>query len=270
MGLFETKRHRIRRETFEAGFRDEWRTMCRARFSWWNRLDSERRDRLELLALDLVATKKWEAARGFALTDEMMVVIAVQAALLILELPADSFRNVQAIIVHPTTVVMTGEHSQVDGVVSDEPVPILGEANFNGPVLVAWDQVDSESRHVGHGHNVVFHEFAHKLDMLDGTTDGTPPLATAEQFEHWVEVCTRTYHQVEAGHGGHSLPSYAGVNPAEFFAVATESFFSGPHRLKREHPELYGVLQDFYRQDPLHWSAPIADDHDTASEQEVT
>jgi Mlc titration factor MtfA (ptsG expression regulator) len=255
MRLFETRRQRVRREIFEAGFREEWRKMCEARFRWWNRLDGNRRERLELLALELIATKKWEAARDFALTQEMMVVISVQAALLVLELPADSYRNVQAIIVHPTTLMLQGEHSQVDGVVSDDPLPILGEANFNGPVLVAWDEVDSDSRHPRRGHNVVFHEFAHALDMLDGTTDGTPPLATREQFERWVEVCTHTYEQAVSGHGGHSLDNYAGVNPAEFFAVATESFFSDPQTLKHEHSELYAVLEDFYRQDPLHWTA---------------
>jgi Mlc titration factor MtfA (ptsG expression regulator) len=100
---------------------------------------------------------------------------------------------------------------------------------------------------------VVFHEFAHKLDMLDGTVDGTPPLATTEDLQRWVRVCTAAYEEVVQGRGGRSLRSYAGVNPAEFFAVATEAFFDDPHLLCREHPELYAVLGDFYRQDPAGW-----------------
>jgi Mlc titration factor MtfA (ptsG expression regulator) len=96
----------------------------------------------------------------------------------------------------------------------------------------------------------VFHEFAHKLDMLDGTVDGTPPLATREQLTRWVEVCTRVYEQVVVGEAGRTLRSYAGVNPGEFFAVATETFFDDPLGLRAEHPDLYGVLADFYRQDP--------------------
>ncbi len=249
--LFETRKHRHRRELLEAGFTDEWRAVCERRFRWWPSLSDDERSRLESIALGLVVDKDWEAARDFTVTDEMTVVIAAQAALLVIGLPIDDpYHDVHAIVVHPTTLVLTGEHSQVEGLVSDDPMEILGQAEYHGPVLVAWDQVLDDARHPGTGHNVVFHEFAHQLDMLDGTTDGTPPLATQEQFDRWVEVCTRVYEQVAAGAGGHALSSYAGVNPAEFFAVATETFFDDPHGLRAEHPDLYGCLADFYRQDP--------------------
>jgi Mlc titration factor MtfA (ptsG expression regulator) len=249
--LFETRRHRHRRELYESGFTDEWRSTCERRFRWWPALSEEERARLESVALGLVAGKDWEAARDFTVTDEMTVVIAAQAALLVIGLPIeDPYRDVHAIVVHPTTLVVTGEHSQVSGLVSDDPMPILGRAEYHGPVLVAWDQVLDDARHPGTGHNVVLHEFAHQLDMLDGTTDGTPPLATQEQFDRWVEVCTRVYEQVVEGRAGRSLSSYAGVNPAEFFAVATEVFFDDPRSLRSEHADLYGCLADFYRQDP--------------------
>lgn len=248
--LFETRRHRMRRERYEAGFRPEWRALLATRLHHWSQLSPTERDRLEMLALSLIAEKSWEPASGFELTDEIMVMIASQAALIILGLPDDSYRGVQAIIVHPTTMVLKGPHSQTAGIVSDDPMPILGQAVFNGPVIIAWDTVLHEARHPGQGHNVVFHEFAHKLDMLDGTVDGTPPLATPEQLARWIEVCTRVYEQVAVGEGGATLRSYAGVNPGEFFAVATEVFFDAPIALRDEHPDLYGVLQDFYRQDP--------------------
>jgi Mlc titration factor MtfA (ptsG expression regulator) len=243
----------MRRERYDAGFLQEWRELCGHRFRWWAPLDPDDRSRLEGLALAMVADTSWEAANGFELTDEMMVTIAVQAALLVLELPADAYRGVQAIVVHPSTLVLDGEHSLVPGVVSDGPMAILGQASYNGPVLIAWDQALDDARHPGRGHNVVFHEFAHKLDMLDGTVDGTPPLATSEDLQRWVRVCTAAYEEVVQGRGGHSLRSYAGVNPAEFFAVATESFFDDPLVLRREHPELYAVLGDYYRQDPAGW-----------------
>lgn len=249
----ETRRHRMRRERYEAGFLPQWRDLCDRRFRWWGALDPVERRHLEDLALALVADKSWEAANGFELSDEMMVTIAVQAALLALELPGDAYRGVQAIVVHPSTLVLDGEHSQVPGVVSDGPMAILGQASYNGPVLIAWDQALDDARHPGRGHNVVFHEFAHKLDMLDGTVDGTPPMATAEDLQRWVQVCTAAYEEVVEGRGGRSLRSYAGVNPAEFFAVATEAFFDDPHVLRHEHPELYAVLGAYYRQDPARW-----------------
>jgi Mlc titration factor MtfA (ptsG expression regulator) len=216
----------------------------------WNLLSDDERTRLEALALGLIAEKRWEAARGFALTDEMRVLIAAQAALLVLGLPDDSYRDVGSILVHPTTMVLTGPRSQGGGLVSDHPMPILGQASFQGPVVIVWDTVRSEARHPGRGHNVVFHEFAHKLDMLDGTVDGTPPLADRDRFDRWVEVCTAVYERVVVGEGGRTLRAYAGVNPGEFFAVATEAFFDAPGTLRAEHPDLYEVLADFYRQDP--------------------
>ena len=117
-------------------------------------------------------------------------------------------------------------------------------------MLIVWDAVLSEARHPGSGHNVVLHEFAHRLDMLTGDADGTPPMADAATSERWVSVCTEVYRQVSEGRGSRVLRSYAGVNPAEFFAVATEAFFDAPVPLRREHPDLYEVLAGYYRQDP--------------------
>lgn len=224
--------------------------MLNARLPYWNLLSGDERDRIEYLALDLMANTRWEAANGFEITDEMRVMIASQAAILILELPDDSYRLVRTILVHPTTMMLTGERHLGGGIMSREPMPILGLAQHRGPVLITWDTVRNDARHPGTGHNVVFHEFAHQLDMLDGTVDGTPPLATPEQFDRWVLVCTAVYDQVVSGMAGASLSSYAGVNPGEFFAVATEVFFDDPVSLRTEHRELYEVLSDFYRQDP--------------------
>lgn len=248
--MFETRRHRMRRERLEAGFLPVWRDLLSARVRHWGRLSPDEQVRLEGLALDLIARKRWEAAKGFEITDEMMVMVAAQAALIILGLPDDSYRHVSSIVMHPTTMVLTGQRQHAPGVMSDAPLPILGQAVYNGPVIIAWDTVVDEARHPGQGSNVVFHEFAHKLDMLDGVVDGTPPLADRDLLDRWVEVCTRVYEQVSHGRGGASLRSYAGVNPGEFFAVATEAFFDDPTGLRRDHADLYDVLAAFYRQDP--------------------
>lgn len=248
--MFGSTRRRERRERIAAGFLPEWRELLSHRLRHWALLDDDERSRLEAIAFGLIVDKRWEAAHGFELDDEIVVTIAGQAALIAIGLPDDCYSGVGTIIVHPTTVVLAGEHSQVTGIVSDEPMSILGEAHYDGPVLIVWDAVLHEARHPGRGHNVVFHEFAHKLDMLDGTVDGTPPLATREQFDRWVQVCTRVFEQVARGEAGHSLEPYASVNPAEFFAVATEVFFDNPVGLRDEHPDLYEVLVDYFRQDP--------------------
>ena len=249
--MFGMARRRARKERLSAGFLPEWQVLLGERLAHWSLLDDDERERLEQIAFGLIVDKTWEASQGFELDDEIIVTIAGQAALIAIGLPDDCYSDVGSIIVHPTTVVLTGEHSQVSGLVSDEPMSILGEAHYGGPVIIVWDAVLKEARHPGRGHNVVFHEFAHKLDMIDGTIDGTPPLATPEQFARWVDVCTQVFDQVARGEAGHSLEPYTSVNPAEFFAVATEVFFDNPEGLHHEHPDLYEVLSDYYRQDPL-------------------
>lgn len=247
---FETRHHRERRERLAAGFRPEWRDLLAGRMRTWAQLDDDERARLEALALGLLVDLHWEAANGFELTEEIEVTIAADAAVLLLGLPDDSFSRVRTVLVHPTTLVLQGEHSQVSGIVSDGPMPILGQADLHGPVLIVWDAVLQEARHPGSGHNVVFHEFAHRLDMLTGDADGMPPIADPDLAQRWVDVCTAVYEQVVEGRGGTVLRSYAGVNPAEFFAVATEAFFDAPVPLRREHGDLYDVLVGYYGQDP--------------------
>lgn len=179
----------------------------------------------------------------------MQLLIAAQAALLVLGLDIGHYREVGAIIVHPSTVVVRGpRHAAVPGLMTDAPLSVLGQAAHRGPIVIAWDAVRNDARHPERGHNVVFHEFAHKLDMLDDVIDGTPPMPRSE-LERWVEVCTREYESLQAG-GDRFLSDYAGVNPGEFFAVATEAFFDRPVDMARQKPELYEALAGFYRQDP--------------------
>lgn len=247
---FESRRHRARRAYLEAGFRPDWRDLLDRDMGHWRGLSPPQQTRLERLALALMADIAWEAARGFEVSDEIRLLVSAQAAVLGLGLADDAFRNVRDVLVHPTTVVLGGPHSQVAGLVSDDPVPVLGEAVFDGPLVLAWDAVLDDARHPGRGQNVVFHEFAHELDMLDGAADGIPPFPTAAERARFDAATAPAYEAVVAGEGGRSLRPYGGVNRAEFFAVATEAFFDVPGRLRLEHPDLYEALGGFYRQDP--------------------
>ena len=114
----------------------------------------------------------------------------------------------------------------MSGTLVDGPLPVLGEAHdHRGPVLLAWDQAEAAARDPGRGHNVVFHEFAHKLDMRDDMVDGTPRLEHRDDLPRWVEVCTEAYEALREGVDRPPLQPYGATNPAEFFAVATEAFF---------------------------------------------
>ena len=234
----------------------EWEALVRANVAHYSVLDVAERTELHAMMQVFLEEKQWEGCGGLDLTDEIRVTIAAQACLLQLGLPHDYYRNVETIIVYPSTVVpperQPGVFERADGLV-DAAVPILGQAFTQGPVILVWDAVLHGARHPEQGHNVVYHEFAHKLDMLDGAADGTPPLADRAQLDEWVAVCSREFLRLcslaEKGHKTF-LNAYGAKNEAEFFAVATEEFFDRPLALQKHSPDLYHVLSAYYCQDP--------------------
>jgi Mlc titration factor MtfA (ptsG expression regulator) len=230
---------------------DGWEQMVQ-RVAYWHALDETEQLRLAELAEYLVANKRWEAAREFVMTDEVIVTIAFQAAVLILGLDTDYFGKVTNIIVHPSTFAIPGiRATSIHGMVDAGERPLLGEAHHDrGPVLLAWDQVLAGARHRGRGHNVVFHEFAHKMDMLDGVVDGTPLLPNKVALDRWIDVCTTELELMRRGEAGPLLDDYGATDPGEFFAVATEVFFDRPIDCREIKPDLYEVLAAFYRQEP--------------------
>ncbi|MGK2929918.1 MAG: zinc-dependent peptidase [Acidimicrobiales bacterium] len=232
---------------------DGWEPIVERRVQHWALLDDAERNRLGELVEWLLRTKHFEAARGFALTQEIVISVASQAALLILGLDRDAYRDVRAIVIHPRTITRNGPRATtMRGVVADGPLRVLGHANDRrGPVVIAWDAVRNDARHPERGHNVVIHEFAHKIDVASGGFDGTPSFPSRSARAEWIDVCTREYRRLRRSQEPDAvLRGYAGTNPAEFFAVATEAFFDRALSLREEKPQLYGVLQRFYRQDP--------------------
>ena len=254
--MFHWLRDRRRAEARKRPFPSEWEAFLRANVVHYGMLGDAERTELRAMIQVMLEEKYWEGCGGLQLTDEIMVTIAAQACLLQLGLPHDYYRNVQSILVYPSTVVppehQPGVFERVDRPVA-APVPILGQSLAQGPVILVWDAVLHGARHPEQGHNVVYHEFAHKLDMLDGGADGTPPLADHAQFAEWVAVCSHEFLRLRGlAEKGHKtfLDAYGATNEAEFFAVATEEFFDRPLNLKKHAPDLYRVLSSYYRQDP--------------------
>ncbi len=241
-------RRRVEREGLPAG----WRAILDARSFQWRLLDEGERRRLGELADWLLRERRWEAARGFALTDEVRTVVAAHAALLVLELGERWYDEVGAVVVRAGSLDRGGgTASGGRGIVTRYPGAIDGEAHHDdGPLMVAWDAARREAAQPRWGRDVVLHEFAHKIDMLDGTLDGTPHLESDDEVARWVKVCTNHFEAVREGTGGRILRDYAGTNAAEFFAVATETFFTRPIDLAEQKPDLYALLGDFYGQDP--------------------
>jgi Mlc titration factor MtfA (ptsG expression regulator) len=246
-----------RKKLAEALFPDAWEVIIRRNVAHYCMLDNDERAHLQSLIKVFIAEKNWEGLGGLELTDEITATISAQACLLLLGLPHDFYRNVLSIFIYPSTVVPPQrklgyfENTQVP---IELEHPIIGQAFKEGPLILIWDAVLHGGRHPERGHNVVYHEFAHKLDMLNGAVDGTPPLRDRAEYNDWVITCSREYLRLkdQAQRGKKTfMDAYGSINEAEFFAVATEQFFDQPLVMTRHAPELYRVLKEYYRQDPV-------------------
>ena len=211
-------------------------------------VDAEKR--LKSLTEQFLAEKEFSAAGGLTLSDEICVSIAVQGCLPVLELGLSAYRGWVGIVVYPDEFVVPRHVQDDSGVVHEYDDVLAGEAWQGGPVIISWGDVQM----AGTGYNVVIHEFAHKLDMLNGDADGMPALHSGIDEALWAETFLAAYDdfcaRVDRGEETEIDP-YASDDPAEFFAVLSESFFERPDVVDRNYPAIYALLQRYYRQDPL-------------------
>jgi MtfA peptidase len=254
--MFDWLARRRRRKLVEAPFASDWEDIIRRNMVHYCSLDDAERKHLRELIRVFIAEKSWEGCGGLELTDEIRVTISAQACLLLLNLPHNYYENVETIIVYPSDVVLPERKLGFfeTALAPLEPdCPISGQAFEQGPVILVWDAVLQGGRQAGYGFNVVYHEFAHKLDMQDGAADGTPLLRFRAEYRDWIKTCSREYlrllKDIEKGKQTF-LDEYGATDEAEFFAVATEHFFDQPRQMIKSAPELYRVLKEYYRQDP--------------------
>lgn len=253
--LFSWLTGQRREKVLAEPFPDEWEPYLRRDVPHFEFLSPEEQQRLRDLVRIFVAEKSWEGCGGLELTAEIKVSIAAQACLLLLGLENHNFyNNVQSILIYPSGYRVIETRPNEFGVVSEMPSARLGEAwGISGPIVLSWSDAQGGGRNPHDGHNVVLHEFAHKLDMRDGSADGVPVLPEGqEQYDEWHEVLAPEYERLMAQHeNGRAdvLNGYGASDPAEFFAVATECFFEKPDQLQEKHPRLYDVLARYYRQD---------------------
>lgn len=243
------RRRRLRSEPLPP----EWAAIVDRNVPLAARLPADRRAVLDGLIQVFLDDKTFEGCGGLDMTDEIRLTIAAQACLLLVGLEVDDpYPDLDVIRVYPRGYRAPARHT--DGLVVLESVDHrLGESSRRGYVVLSWRDVLRGARDPADGANVVLHEFAHQLDAESGAANGAPVLGDASLYGPWAAALGAVYEQLVhdvAAHRPTTLDGYGATNPAEFFAVAVEAFFERPARLRAAHPELYGVLARYFRQDP--------------------
>lgn len=235
----------------------EWREHLRTYMPFYEHIPASLQERLHGLMHVFLREKTFVGCNGLVVTDEMRIVIAGYACLLVLNRPGVPrhafYDELMSILVYPTAFIVH-ESDEEDGIVTESASVLSGQAWDSRRIILSWEDIqDGVQEHA----NVVLHEFAHYLDLEDETMDGAPGLGNTAEYEQWSatfwEEYDRLVDDVDAGHET-LLDPYAATEPAEFFAVVTETFFHQPHALRAAHPKLYEQLMKYYRLDPASWT----------------
>lgn len=242
------RRRTLKRQSLPDGL---WQGVV-ARLTFLHGLTQDELARLREWVVLFLHSKHFSAVGGLVLTNEMRVMIATQACILILNLDLDYYDDWVEIIVYPGKFIPEREYMDEAGIVHRVHEPMSGESWPAGPVILSWEDVTG--RDVKPGYSVVIHEFAHKLDMRNGEANGFPELHGGMSRLAWSaafgaaygDFCARADAGMETG-----IDPYAAEDPAEFFAVISEVFFCMPQIVRQIYPEVYRQLALFYRQDPL-------------------
>jgi Mlc titration factor MtfA (ptsG expression regulator) len=224
-------------------------------YPFLNDLSLEMQARLRSLVAEFLAHKEFSGAHGLQITDEMAVAIAAQACLPMLHLGLKLYDDFKGIVVHADTMVAPREIRDAAGVVHRYSEALAGEAMQGGPVTLSWQDVAASGELAERGHNVVIHEFIHKIDMRDGAPNGCPPLPSRAAKIAWQTVMQEAYAAfreklvMAERFGGEPpwLDAYGAVSPAEFFAVAAEAYFVNRARFESDFAALTQLFDQFFR-----------------------
>ena len=246
------RRERVRRQPFPAA----WREVLRQRMPAFARLPADVQLQLKKHAQVLIAEKPFIGCAGLEVSEEMRVLVAVQAALLLLNRRAGYFAGLRQILIYPGAFIVDRTTPDPLGLAHETRRVLAGESWQQGQVILSWSDVLAGAADPQDGRNVVLHEFAHQLDQENGGANGAPWLVGRARRERWARVMSQEFAQLQQrlaqGRPG-LIDPYAASDPAEFFAVISEIFFEQPEALAAEHPALFDMLALAYRANPLHW-----------------
>ena len=234
-------------------FPQQWLQIIEKNVPLYNRLIDKDKAELQRHILIFLAEKRFEGCGGLKITDEIKIIIAAQACMLLLHRKTDYYPGLFSILVYPHAFIINRAKHLSSGIVAEGPQVLLGESWRRGSVVLSWDDVKHGAADIHDGQNVVFHEFAHQIDSSGGKGDSSEVFKNTSSYIAWARVLQKDYEKLRTAAEQNRpafLNKYGAVDPAEFFAVVTEFFFEKPKQLKRIHPDLYNELKRFYQQDP--------------------
>jgi MtfA peptidase len=226
-------------------------------FPIYNQLPITYKKRLQQHINVFLAEKQFIGCGGLKINNAIATTIAAQACLLILNQKETYYPKLSSILVYPSAYIVRATNPIGDYFVEERQEIRLGESWYKDRIVLSWEQIEYDINNWQDGHNVILHEFAHQLDGEDGNVNGVPLLDRQSDYISWARIFEREYKKLQSDLElglKTVINEYGATNPAEFFAVVTETFFEKPKQMKQKHPELYEELKRYYKLEPIDWN----------------
>jgi len=247
---------RRRRKIAAAPFPEAWEQILLSNVALYEIMPDDLKEHLRGLTAIFLKEKNFEGCGGQDVSDKVRVTIAGAASILLLNRKTDIYPTLQTILVYPDSYFASGNTAMGANCLHEETVRD-GESWKRGEIIITWAQAERENSLANSSNNVVLHEFAHQLDFELGIS--TSIFSDLKDFADSANIpLSEEYenlrNEVERGEWD-IIDDYGAENPAEFFAVATETFFGKPSHLKSIHPKLFDELKKIYMVDPSLWKS---------------
>ncbi|MDD7983509.1 zinc-dependent peptidase [Lentisphaera marina] len=242
-----------RRKLMSSPVPPEWEIFLHEEVPYLDKLTNKDRTKLWSLIHIFLDEVEFIPCQDLVMSDRIRVAIAAQACLLTLNNPTQKhFNSLNTIYVYPDAFKSNVEENQGSFISSEESIR-LGQS-IRGSIVLSWNSCRQGASNYHDGQNVVFHEFAHQLDQEHGSADGVPILQESSAYLDWGKIMYKKFlwlREKKKRHQDTLIDPYGALNEAEFFAVCTECFFEKPKQLKKKHPNIYRVMQNYYGLDPI-------------------
>ncbi len=253
-----TARRRRHEVVASQDFPREWERILEKNVRHYSLLPPDLAEELKRHILIFLDEKTFEGCGGLEVTEEMKVTVAALACFLLLNRDTSHYKGVGTILLYPEAYKV--KEARDGPTIKSDDQGRLGESWDHGSVVLSWNSVKNSASNIKSGQNLVMHEFAHQLDQENGPSDGVPVFEDDDQYSSWAEVLAPEFERLkdkaEKGKGT-VMDHYGATNPAEFFAVATETFFEKAEKLRDKRPELYEELKAYYKVDPAEWHSRL-------------
>lgn len=219
-------------------------------------LDTESRARLRERVGAFLAHKQFLGMHGLQIALRLQHIVAALCCLPALNLGDDALSGWRDVILYPGAFRARRHEHDDDGVAHEFDEDLIGEADEqSGPIILSVADIEADLAEPFSGCNVILHEIAHKIDARDGACDGVPVIRDLAARRRWIAVMqdafSRLHAEVEEANAADAEPKtaidpYAAESPEEFFAVATEAYFSDPESLRAFAPAVFEEFHWFY------------------------